>query len=647
METITTVCARDCYDTCSLRVTLDGPDRIASIKGDPDHPITQGFICPRGAKDHKRLYLNRVEHPCLRQGQDFKQISWEDSLDAVSQKLAHTIARHGPESVLYLAYAGNMGLLTTGFPQRLWRHIGASQTDGALCSKSGRKALELHYGDSYGVQPLELLAMDLILFWGFNAAVSAPHLWALARQARRERGSQIIVIDPRQSRTAKAADIHIQPTPGSDVALAYGVINRLIQTGVVNQSFIRDQTTGYGQLKAEAVKYTPERTAQITGVDPESIETLVQAYSGRRPSATMIGIGLQKCDQGADQVRAVAFIPSLLCSHRGFYYSSGSAFTVDQAILAGRRLAAKESPRVSQVALADWVQKGAFKFIYINCMNPAMTLPHQQAFRQGLSRPDVFVAIHETHWTRTAQYADVVLPAPTFLEKEDLVIPWGHAYLRYSPQVVDPVTDSRDEPWVMRQIAQRLNLTADELYENPWKAVEMMLAGALEGGTFQDLKAGAMLCLKTKPKTQYSTPSGKIEFYSSRAAQRGLNPLPKQPPLGVDKDPFILLNSATPQYTSTQFQEVYGPIPAVVEMNDGDARRMGVKPGDRVFIANAQGRVQAQASVSDRLPQGVLWCPRQFEAVTDEPLNGLMSSVPQEIGGGARFNSTRVRVARN
>lgn len=647
MKTITTVCARDCYDTCSLRVTLDGSERIASIKGDPDHPITQGFICPRGAKDHKRLYLNRVEPPCRRQGQRFEPIGWEDSLDEVSRKLNQTIARHGPESVLYLTYAGNMGLLTTVFSQRLWRHIGVAQTDGALCNKSGRKALEWHYGDSYGIQPLEMLAMELILFWGFNAAVSAPHLWALAQKARRERGAKIIVIDSRQSRTARAADIHIQPTPGSDVALAYGVINQLIQTGAVDHDFIQKWTSGYAHLKAKAGQYTLEHTAQITGVDRKSIETLAQAYSGRRPSATMIGIGLQKCDQGADQVRAVSFIPSLLGLHRGFYYSSGGAFTVNQAILAGRRLAAKEPPRVSQVALADQVQKGAFKFIYIHCMNPAMTLPNQQALRQGLARPDVFVAIHETHWTRTAQYADVVLPAPTFLEKDDLVIPWGHGFVRLSPQVVDPVTDSRDEPWVMRQIAQRLNLTAEELYEAPWKAVETMLASALEGGTFQDLKAGALLTLKTKSKTQYSTPSGKIEFYSSQAAKRGLNPLPKQSPQMVDKDPFILLNSATPQYTSTQFQEVYGPISAVVQMNDGDARRLGVKQGDSVFIANARGRVQVQASVSDRLPEGVLWCPRQFEEAADEPLNALMSSKPQEIGGGPRFNSTRVRVARN
>ncbi len=280
-------------------------------------------------------------------------------------------------------------------------------------------------------------------------------------------------------------------------------------------------------------------------------------------------------------------------------------------------------------------------------MNPAMTLPNQHAFREGISRQDVFVVVHETHWTKTTQYADVVLPAPTYLEKEDLIIPYGHNYVRYSRRAVNPVTNSRSEVRVMRKISERLGLTEDWLYEEPWNSVELALENALEGGNFQSLRSGEMLTLKTKSNNNYSTPSGKIEFYSSIAAEIGLNPMPIQTPQCIEKENFIMLNSATQKYTSTQFQEVYGAIPAVVVMNPQDAERQGIKEGHIVSIANELGQVQAKATISDTLPERVVWCPRQFEGLTGKPMNALMSSTPQEIGSGPRFNSTIVTVTRH
>jgi anaerobic selenocysteine-containing dehydrogenase len=646
MKQVSTVCARDCYDTCSLKVTLGESEQILSIKGDPTNPITQGFTCPRGATDHNRLNKNRVENPFLRKVEGFEKATWEKGLDVVSKKLNDTIKKYGSESVLYLDYAGNMGLLTTVFPKRLWNKIGATQTDGAICSKSGHEALALHYGESYGIKPIEIPSMKLVVFWGFNAAVSSPHMWALAKKARKERGTQIIVIDPRESRTAKTADLWIQPMPGSDVALAYGVINYLIQNGYMDPKFIKEWTTGFEHLKTEAGKWTPDRVEEITGVAWRRVEQLGEAYGRLKPGTTMIGIGLQKCDQGADQVRAVSFIPALLGLHRGFFYGNGSSFSVDKSLISGQALTDKTPKNVNQVALADLVKNGEFKFIYINCMNPVMTLPNQHAFREGISRQDVFVVVHDTHWTKTTQYADVVFPASTYLEKEDLVIPWGHNYVRYSRRVVRPVTNSQSEAWVMRKIAERLGLTENWLYEDAWDSVELALKNALERGTFQALKSGEILTLKTKSKNKYSTPSGKIEFYSSTAADIGLNPMPIQTPLCIEKGKFILLNSATPKYTSTQFQEVYGAIPAVVVMNSQDAERQGIKEGHIVTIANERGQVQAKATISDTLPERIVWCPRQFEGLLGEPLNCLMSSAPQEIGSGPRFNSTIVTVNR-
>jgi anaerobic selenocysteine-containing dehydrogenase len=646
MREVSTVCARDCYDTCALTVTLDDSGRIRGIKGDPRNPFTQGFTCPRGGRDHYRLHENRVAAPFVRRGDNLEQTDWETALNIVSERLSQTLDRHGAESVLFLNHAGNTGLLSEAFPSRLWNALGATQTDWALCSASGHTGLGLHYGDSYGIEPLELLSRKLIVFWGFNGAVSSPHIWSLARKARRTQGAQIVAVDPRESRTARDADLWVQPWPGSDIALAYGVMDYLIKKKYVDPDFLREWTQGFEELKEEAAQWDRDRVTEITGVGWNHIERLGEAYGKLRPSATMIGIGLQKNDSGADQVRAVALIPALLGLHRGFFYSNAHGLSIDQQRISGRLLTEKAPRIVQQVAVADLVKRGAFKFIYVSGMNPALTLPNQHAFREGLSKTDVFTVVHDSHWTKTAQHADVVLPAPTYLEKEDLVIPWSHRHLQYSHQVVPPVTDCRSEIWVMTEIASRLSLTEDWLFEDPWVAVEGALENAFEEGSFRSLRSGAMLKLKRKPQDSYPTPSGNIEFYSSQAVGRGVNALPTQAPLHTSQGDFVLLTSATPRFTSTQFQEVYGPIPAVVVINWQDAGRLGIEDADVVSLSNDRGEVKMTAMVSDAVREGVVWSPRQSEGLSGQPQNCLMSSEPQELGGGPRFNSTTVTISR-
>ena len=640
MRKVTTVCTRDCYDTCSLVVTLAGSGKPVAVKGHPDHLMTRGFTCPRGAKDHERLFKNRVEAPLLRVGNSLEKINWDQALEVVAQKLTDVLENHGPEAVLYLAYAGNIGLLTEVYPQRLWNGIGATQTDWAICSKSGHKGLALHYGDSYGITATELPDKDLLVFWGFNAVASSPHMWALAREARRSNSAQIIAVDPRRSRTAKAADLWIQPRPGTDIALVYGLVNYLIRQRHIDQEFIAEWTRGFERLEEKASQWTPERVKQVTGVAWKDVERLGEAYANRKHSATMIGIGLQKCDQGADQVRAVSLIPALLGQHRGFYYAN--SYPIDKSLISGKALTDKVPGEVSQVACGELVSEGRFKFLYISGMNPCLTIPNQRAFREGLSRPDVFVVVHETHWTETARRADIILPAPTYLEKDDLVIPWSHNYVRLSARVVPPVTDSRSEAWLVQRFARKLGLVHDWLYEDPWVSVERALDGALVGGDFKAMMSGEMLRLKLKKSQGYSTPSGKIEFYSSSAKEMGLEGLPTQTPLDVGDGQFILLASAVPRHTSTQFREVYGPIPAEVTVNPCDADRLGIEDGAAVILANDRGQLQVRAVISDAVPVGVLWSPRQIEGLEGVPQNCLTSSEPQVIGGGPRFNSTAV-----
>lgn len=670
MTQVTTVCPRDCYDTCALIATLDESGRLVSVRGDPTHPLTRGLTCPRAAADAKHVYQNRVQEPYLRKepknnhggtedtenhikppwsprlggepksGDGFCATSWQQALDAVAHKLSETLQRWGPEAVLYLTYSGNTGLLTLDIPQRLWNALGATQTDFALCSKSGSLGLVLHYGARYGLQPDELAEAGLIVFWGFNAAVSSLHLWNLAREARKRRGTRIVAIDPRRSETAASADLWIRPRPGSDVALVYGLINLLLENGAADPGFLAQWTQGLEQLRVEAGRWTPQRVQEVSGIAEKQLRQLAGEYAQHRPAATMIGIGLQKCDHGADQVRAVSFIPAVLGQHRGFYYSNSEAFGINHELLSGEALTDRHPHIVPQVALPELMRDGKFKFVYISGMNPAVTLPNTSAFIEGLLRPDVFVVVHETHWTETARCADVVLPAPSYLEKVDLVPPWSHNCLQLSPQLIQPVTDGRSEVWVMQELARRLGLKEDWLYQDPWAAIEQALQGAFEDGEWERLLAGERVRLQSKPRDNYPTPSGKIEFDSTLARQMDFSALPLQAPLPVrPQHEFTFLNSASARYTSTQFRDVYGPIPALVVVNPRSAQGLGIREGDTVLLATELGETQAKASISDAVPEGTVWSPRQWAGQ-----NTLLSSQPQEIGHGPRFNSTRVKI---
>ncbi|MFH1982397.1 MAG: molybdopterin-dependent oxidoreductase [Pseudomonadota bacterium] len=639
-KTIPTVCARDCYDTCALLVATDAAGRPVRITGDPADPITRGTVCPRGAADLERLKKNRIQAPHIRTNGRLAPASWDAALDIICERLQAELTAGHPERILCLDYAGNMGLLTTSFPRRLWYALGAAMTDGTICSASGKAGIRLHYGECHGIDPIDLPAHPLQVFWGFNTAVSAPHLWRMALLARKQRGAVIAAVDPVRTPTAAAADIWLRPRPGTDVALAYGLIKAIIGMGAHQKAFIGEWTTGFEALAAAAAPWTPAAVEAHTGVGAPVLQQLAEAYARHRPSATLIGIGLQKNTAGADQARAVSLIPAVLGQHRGFFYSSGDAHGVDTARLSGKSLTAVPAPVVSQVGLSPRVARGDFGVIFVTCMNPALTLPGQALFRKGLARSDVFVTVHDTHWTRTTDFADVVLPALTYLEKDDLVIPWSHSRIRVSRRIAPPATDGWDEVTLMRTLARRLGLSASWLYADPWKAVEDAVAGNIRDGGIQDLLAGKPLYLTRKPLDRYPTASGKIEFVSSHAAALGGSPLPEVVDNGGAG--WVMLSSALPAYTHTQFQEIYGSIPAVVTIHPEDAAVLDIEGGDRVRLSNTDGCVAATAVVSDMVQKGVVWTPRQFENGDGAAQNALTSAVPQRIGGGATFNATRV-----
>jgi anaerobic selenocysteine-containing dehydrogenase len=636
---VRTVCPRDCYDTCHLQVVEKAG--LTQVLPDPSNEFTSGFLCARGVADLKRAFSKeRILYPHSRNkgkpSLGFKRIGWSEALDVVAEKITETIRDYGPEALLHVEYAGNMGLLAWYYPQRLWNWLQATMTDYSICSKSGHAALSLHYGLSYGRLPEEMKGSKLFVFWGFNAAVSSPHFWALALRER-NKGALIIAIDPRKSETVERSDFSINPRPGTDVALAYGVMNILISEELYDRDFVEKYTFGFEELKNEASKWPPSRVSEVTGVDVSSIRRLAELYSEKKPSVTFIGLGIQKSLNGAQAVRAISLIPALLGIHRGFYYSNSRRWLANIAKVTGEEIS-KPKRIVSQVALAEHIERGEFKFIFVYNMNPALTLPGQEKLRRGLARGDVFVVQFDTHWNETSMYADIVLPATTYLEKSDVVLPYGHNYVAFSQRAIEPQGESRDETWLTCELAKRLG-APEWVCRDPIQVLREALEGAIEG-TFEDLLSGKVLRLKTRPLDAYQTPSGKIELYSTTAIKLGHSPLPEME--YMTGKGFVLLNSATPKYTHTQFRDVYGPIPAIVQINPEDAKELGIRDGEEVVLYNENGEVSVKAQVVDKVPRGVLWSPRQLVDLNGRPQNILVPTTTQKIGGGPVFNSVMV-----
>ncbi|MBD3159711.1 MAG: molybdopterin-dependent oxidoreductase [Candidatus Lokiarchaeota archaeon] len=635
---LVTVCPRDCYDTCSLEVITENGS-IESIRGYSDSPLTRGITCPRAAKDAERLVKNRVLYPHVSisdKGKlSKKRVSWRTALKEVKNRLREVLNDHGPEAVLLLDYLGNTGILTWHFPRRLWNALGATRTDYSLCAKSGNEAISQYYGKSYGLLPETLLNSDFHVYWGFNAAVSAPHFWNLSRIAREDEDAQVVVIDPRRSKSAQHSDLWLRPKPGSDLALAYGIANQLIAKDYIDHQFLDQWTNGYEHFETQAARWDLESTAEATGIPTQTITEMAAAYGNADRSALLLGVGFQKARQGGEAIGVASLLPALTGLHRGFFYSNGSGFDIDTAYLEGITLADTNPRIVSQVDLSKHVQDGEFKFIFCYSMNPALTVPDQAAFRSGLERSDVFLVVHETHWTETTDYADLVLPAPTYLEKRDIVVPWAHNRIRESPRVVEPQGQSKTEIWLMQEISKALEIEQDWVHADPWKCLDAATSTTFEDGTLEDLIAGETLHLSYRSMTSYSTKSGKIEFD---------NNLPEYEPTTHSTNQFVLLNSALPQYTHTQFQEVYGPIPSVVYIHPLDACERDIEHGDTIIISNSQGHVLLQANLSIDIQRGTIWTPREGKGLSGTPLNALTSGTPQKLGGGPMFNSTLVSV---
>jgi anaerobic selenocysteine-containing dehydrogenase len=703
-KTVHAVCSHDCPDSCGVLITIDESGRATRLRGDPSHPVTRGFLCAKVAKYLDRVYSpDRLLYPMRRragvpkgslphrrEAEFFERISWDEALDTIAARLTEIAATHGPESILPYSYAGTIGVLGYGsMDRRFFHRLGASQLDRTICAQTGGEALKSVYGRKLGTDTEAFRYAKLIIAWAANIHGNNVHLWPFIEEARRN-GAKLIVIDPFATRTARAADWHIPINPGTDSALALGMMNILVRDGLYDRDYVERWTHGFEPLRERIARYTPERVASVSGMAVGDIERLAHEYATTAPAVIRLNYGVQRSDNGGAAVRAICMLPALTGAWKhyggGLQLSTSQAFRFDNQTLErpdlmltsalGRPARVVNMIRLGH-ALTE-LRDPAIHALFVYNSNPAAVAPDQGPVLRGLSREDLFTVVHEQFFTDTADYADIVLPATTFLEHKDVQGAYGHYYAQLSEQAIAPLGEARSNVQLFSELAQRMGFTeacfrdthddliaqalgsGDRQHQDPWLegitaealhaaggAIRLRFPEERQGGRFQPFAEGP-----------FPTPSGKIELYSETLAAQGIDPLPEFRPAAESRHtangeyPLEFLPRKADNYMNSTFanlpthQEFEAAGNGVLEIHADDASARGIADGDAVEIFNDRGTIRLHAHVNGSVTPGLVSARLGWNklAAGGHNVNLLTPQRVNDLGGGPVFYSVLVEV---
>lgn len=661
-----------------MLVTVEN-GRATRMAGDPDHPVTNGFLCTKVSKYLERTYHDgRLLHPQIRIGAKgegkFRRATWDEALDLIASRLRAAADEQGPQSILPYSYAGTMGLLHgESMDRRFFHLLGASKLDRTICASAGTEALNVTYGTRMGTDPEDVGHAKLILLWGTNTLTANPHLWPFIRKAKAN-GARTIVIDPLRTRTAAACDEHIAVRPGTDAALALAMMHVLFRDGLADLDYLRAMTVGWEGLRDRVLSdYAPERVAKICRIPVETIEQLATRYGTIRPTYIRLNYGLQRHAGGGSAVRAISILPAVTGAWNDvgggcLLSTSGTFAKLDFAALHRSDLSPAGTRTINMSRLGEALTETddpPVKAIVVYNSNPAAVAPDRENVLKGLRRDDLFTVVLEHFQTDTADFADVLLPATTQLEHEDLHRAYGHLYVMYNARAIEPLGEALPNTEIFRRLAAKMNLDHPALRDSD----EAMMRQALSGMPFtlEELRERAYIRLDVgKPHLPYAqgtrvpTPSGKIEIASERAVAHGLDRLPEyvppyeseeRDPALVARYPLALISPPAHEFLNSSFVNVASLRRSAgkptLEIHADDAAPRGITAGTRVAIFNDRGTFTAEAVITDRVRPGVVsapsvWWPKLTEDRTNA--NHTTSQAVTDIGGGATFYDNMVEV---
>ena len=661
-EIIRTTCPRDCYDGCGIAVVKrDG--RITKVLGDPDHPVARGALCGKCAVAYNGVWLDpgaRLLHPMKRTGPKgsgtFEAISWDEALASVAERF-HAIGREsGFDRILHTHYTGTCSSLAIGFPGRFFAKLGATEADpDTICNNAGHAAWGYVFGDSHiGFDPRTARDSACIVVWGANPSHSAPHAH---KHWLKESPARVIVIDPVRHETAAAADLHLQLRPGSDAALAFGMVHVMQRDGLIDQAYIDAHVLGWDELQADFAKATPEWTAAQTGLPAARIEEAARLY-GTGPSLLWLGQGLQRQPSGGNIFRACAMLPAASGNigkpGAGFYYLNDAMGIVArkgaapawQPPLKGTPEDMPDGPpSVSQMDVPDLLNDASRVRSYVvwNC-NPLASNPAQARMRSGLEREDLFTVVIDCFPTDTAQYADILLPAASFLEFDDITTSYFHFTIGAQAKAAEPMGQSLPNQEIFRRLAAAMGFDDAHLHARDEDMLEKIMVRSGTGLSFAQLKEKGWVWGTPEPLVLWSegtfpTPSGRIELASARAQADGH---PRLPTPAADAPPaegrLRLLSPAGKWLMNS----LYGNDPRIIELmgeatvaiHPDDARRHNIADGSPVTLSNAAGSLTLKAVVSDIIPAGALLTDKSRWPGKEGGTNVNVLHVPQKTDMG-------------
>ena len=695
-------CPHDCPDTCAMLTTVvDG--QASAVRGDPDHPFTRGALCPKVRDYEQRVYhRDRILHPLRRSGAkgdaQFERISWDEALRSIAQRFQNVIGEFGAEAILPCNYLGQQGLLNgLHCGDAFFNHLGASVAERTFCNAGATLAYNMTLGPTTGLDPESFAHAEMIIIWGCNIVGSMPHHWPFIREAQR-RGATLVVIDPIRSRTAARADLHIKPKPGTDVALALGMMRVIIAEKLFDADYVAKYLHGFDDLCSRVERFTPQYVETVTGVPQPVMVKLARDYAATAASAIRVGVAIERTANGPDTVRAVSALPALSGAWRnvggGIFQNSIRAFPIRREVLARPDLIQPGTRVVNLLSLGKALT-GALaldppiKALFVYNCNPVSASPEQALTLRGLAREDLFTVVSEQFMTDTARYADIVLPATTQLEQLDLMYSWGQFYLALNQPAVEPLGEAVSNTELFRRLAKAMNKAMAKIgkFDDPafsrtdWQIAQACMDWdhpALEGITLDSLTETGWARLNVGdvdarlPHAQggFPTPSGKCEIASSAASagtmvlpifrqgyegqQEGalLDPLPDYvEPQGLGEQPLALVSSKGHFFLNScyaNFDKLHhraGEQWAMLNPQDAGAR--GIVDGDQVEVSNAQGAIRAQARLSEDALAGVVVVPHGYWRTDgNQSVNLLNADRPGKIGKAPGFYDTRVEVSK-
>jgi len=650
---------------CSLLAEVEG-DRVVRIKGDPAQPFTAGFACAKVHRDAELVHSpERLQTPLRRTGAkgdgQFAPISWDAALDEIAARWQRIIAESGPLALLGYAYSAHQGQLNRGLVLGLFHALGASRLiAGTVCDTCCEEAWNLTVGPIGGADPEAVDDSDLIVSWGADLAATNVHFWAKA-EAAQKRGVRLVVIDPRRSRTARLADRHLQPRIGTDAALALGVMHILMRDGRVDRDYIAAHTLGFERLAAEVLpRFPPARVADITGLAEADIEAFAALYGAAKRSFIRLGEGMTRLARGGEALRAVALLPGLT----GAYGRRGGGALLLTAASCELNYGALRKPAgPAETRLVNHSRLGdallnltdpPLRALFIAANNPAVTCPDAGKVRQGLLRDDLFTVVHDPFLTETARYADIVLPATTYLETEDFYRAYGTYWAQYGRTAVPPQGEAWSNFRLAQELAARMGLHDPIFRMTPAEALAELLRGAALD--LDRVRSGQPFRYAAPDAQAFRTPSGKLEFYSAQLAAQGHAPLPDwQPDPEEERDaarwPLRLLTApgyfqAHTAYAGVEFLRRREGKPCVI-LHPEEAARRNLADGARVRLFNERGAVGLILKISDEVMPGVALVPgqRRDSETVEGTVNLLVSDRYTDLGDGATYQSTFLDIA--